>query len=308
MANRQTISFIKRRLDEAGIYPVSRYGQNFLTDLNLVRMIADSAELGPQDIALEIGTGTGSLTAMIAEKAGHVITVEIDKNLHQLAREELASFKNITFLQQDALRNKNNLSQELLDTIATAMSQIENAQLKLVANLPYNIATPIISNLLTYEDFVPTSMTATIQKELGERIVARPATSDFGSLSLWIQAQCDAEIVRIMNPSVFWPRPKVHSAIVHIVTNPEKRARIKDLKNYHQFIRSVFIHRRKYLRSVLVTVFKNQLTRQDVDEVLESMGLKGEYRAEQLAVAVMIELCERLYDRVAAVEQEGNSQ
>ncbi|MFP6587091.1 MAG: 16S rRNA (adenine(1518)-N(6)/adenine(1519)-N(6))-dimethyltransferase RsmA [Pirellulaceae bacterium] len=308
MANRQTISFIKRRLDEAGIYPVSRYGQNFLTDLNLVRMIADSAELGPQDIALEIGTGTGSLTAMIAEKAGHVITVEIDKNLHQLAREELASFNNITFLQQDALRNKNNLSQELLDTIATAMSQIENAQLKLVANLPYNIATPIISNLLTYEDFVPTSMTATIQKELGDRIVARPATSDFGSLSLWIQAQCDAEIVRIMNPSVFWPRPKVHSAIVHIVTNPEKRARIKDLKNYHQFIRSVFIHRRKYLRSVLVTVFKNQLTRQDVDEVLESMGLKGEYRAEQLAVAVMIELCERLYERVAAVEQEGNSQ
>lgn len=308
MANRQTISFIKRRLDEAGIYPVSRYGQNFLTDLNLVRMIADSAELGPQDIALEIGTGTGSLTAMIAEKAGHVITVEIDKNLHQLAREELASFNNITFLQQDALRNKNNLSQELLDTIATAMSQIENAQLKLVANLPYNIATPIISNLLTYEDFVPTSMTATIQKELGDRIVARPATSDFGSLSLWIQAQCDAEIVRIMNPSVFWPRPKVHSAIVHIVTNPEKRARIKDLKNYQQFIRSVFIHRRKYLRSVLITVFKNQLTRQDVDEVLESMGLKGEYRAEQLAVAVMIELCERLYERVAAVEQEGNAQ
>jgi 16S rRNA (adenine1518-N6/adenine1519-N6)-dimethyltransferase len=308
MANRQTISFIKRRLSEAGIYPVSRYGQNFLTDLNLVRMIADSAKLGPQDVALEIGTGTGSLTAMIAEKAGHVITVEIDKNLHQLAREELASFNNITFLQQDALRNKNNFSQELLDTIATAMAQIDNAQLKLVANLPYNIATPIISNLLTHEEFVPTSMTATIQKELGERIVARPATSDFGSLSLWIQAQCDAEIVRIMNPSVFWPRPKVHSAIVHIVTNLEKRARIKNLKNYQQFIRSVFIHRRKYLRSVLITVFKNQLTRQDVDETLESMGLKGEYRAEQLAVAVMIELCERLYERVAAVEQESDAQ
>ncbi len=308
MANRQTISFLKRRLGEAGIYPVSRYGQNFLTDLNLVRMIADSAELGPQDVALEIGTGTGSLTAMIAEKAGHVITVEIDKNLYQLAREELASFENITFLQQDALRNKNNFSQELLDAIATAMSQIDNAQLKLVANLPYNIATPIISNLLTCEEFVPTSMTATIQKELGDRIVARPATSDFGSLSLWIQAQCDAEIVRIMNPSVFWPRPKVHSAIVHIATNPEKRARIKNLKNYQHFIRSVFIHRRKYLRSVLITVFKHQLTRQDVDDVLESMGLKGEYRAEQLAVAVMIELCERLYERVATIEQEGTSQ
>ncbi len=302
MVNRQTISFLKKRFEEAGIHPVSRYGQNFLTDLNLVNMIADTAALGPQDVALEIGTGTGSLTAIIAAKAGHVITVEIDRNLHQLAKEELASFDNITFLQQDALRNKNHFSDELLATIDNAMENLENAQLKLVANLPYNVATPIISNLLTLEKHVPASMTATIQKELGDRIVARPATSDFGSLSLWIQAQCDAEIVRIMNPSVFWPQPKVHSAIVHMVTNHEKRSRISNLQNYHQFVRGIFLHRRKYLRSVLIKRFQQQLTRQNVDDMLNSMGLRGDCRAEQLAVPVMIELCERLHQCIQEKE------
>ena len=293
MVNRQTSTFLKQRMEEAGIRPVSKFGQNFLIDLNLVNMIADSANLTEQDVALEVGTGTGSLTGLIAQKAGRVITVEIDQNLWQLAQEELAGFSNITFLQQDALRNKNNLNPILVDTIRQAMSEIEGAQLKLVANLPYNIATPLISNLLTLDEFVPTSMTVTIQKELAERIVARPGTKDFGALSLWIQAQCNPEIVRIMSPKVFWPRPKVDSAIIHIETDTAKRNRIPDLAYYHRFVRSLFIHRRKLLRGVLVSVFKNELSKQDIDTVLEGINLTGSIRAEQLAVPVIFELCER---------------
>ncbi len=293
MVNRQTTTFLKQRMEEAGIRPVSKFGQNFLIDLNLVNMIADSANLKKQDVVVEVGTGTGSLTGLIAQKAGQVITVEIDQNLWQLAQEELASFENITFLQQDALRNKNNLSPILLDTIRTEMAKIENARLKLVANLPYNVATPLISNLLTLKDIVPTSMTVTIQKELAERIVARPGTKDFGALSLWIQAQCNPEIVRIMSPKVFWPRPKVDSAIIHIETDFTKRDRIPDLGYYHQFVRNLFIHRRKLLRGVLVSVFKNELSKQQVDEVLEGINLTGSVRAEQLAVPVIFELCER---------------
>jgi len=293
MVNRQTTTFLKQRMEEAGIRPVSKFGQNFLIDLNLVNMIADSANLTKQDVVVEVGTGTGSLTGLIAQKAGQVITVEIDKNLWQLAQEELASFENITFLQQDALRNKNNLSPILLDTIRTEMAKIENARLKLVANLPYNVATPLISNLLTLKDIVPTSMTVTIQKELAERIVARPGTKDFGALSLWIQAQCNPEIVRIMSPKVFWPRPKVDSAIIHIETDFTKRDRIPDLGYYHQFVRNLFIHRRKLLRGVLVSVFKNELSKQQVDKVLEGINLTGSIRAEQLAVPVIFELCER---------------
>lgn len=293
MVNRQTSTFLKQRMEEAGIRPVSKFGQNFLIDLNLVNMIADSANLTKQDVALEVGTGTGSLTGLIAQKAGRVITVEIDQNLWQLAQEELAGFNNITFLQQDALRNKNNLNPILIDTIRQAMSEIEGARLKLVANLPYNIATPLISNLLTLDEFVPTSMTVTIQKELAERIVARPGTKDFGALSLWIQAQCNPEIVRIMSPKVFWPRPKVDSAIIHIETDTAKRNRIPDLAYYHRFVRSLFIHRRKLLRGVLVSVFKNELSKQDIDTVLEGINLTGSIRAEQLAVPVIFELCER---------------
>ena len=293
MVNRQTTTFLKQRMEEAGIRPVSKFGQNFLIDLNLVNMIADSANLTKQDVVVEVGTGTGSLTGLIAQKAGRVITVEIDQNLWQLAQEELASFENITFLQQDALRNKNNLSPVLLDTIRTEMAKIENARLKLVANLPYNVATPLISNLLTLDDIVPASMTVTIQKELAERIVARPGTKDFGALSLWIQAQCNPEIVRIMSPKVFWPRPKVDSAIIHIETDFNKRDRIPELGYYHRFVRNLFIHRRKLLRGVLVSVFKNDLSKQQVDEVLESINLTGSVRAEQLAVPVIFELCER---------------
>ena len=293
MVNRQTTTFLKQRMEEAGIRPVSKFGQNFLIDLNLVNMIADSASITEQDIVVEVGTGTGSLTGLIAQKARHVITVEIDQNLWQLAQEELASFGNITFLQQDALRNKNNLSPVLLDTIRSEMAKAEGSRLKLVANLPYNIATPLITNLLTLDDIVPTSMTVTIQKELAERIIARPGTKEFGALSLWIQAQCHPEIVRLMSPKVFWPRPKVDSAIIHIETDFDKRSRIPDLTYYHRFVRKLFIHRRKLLRGVLVSVFKNELTKQQVDNILEGINLTGKVRAEQLAAPVIFELCER---------------
>ena len=305
MVNRQTSTFLKQRMEEAGIRPVSKFGQNFLIDLNLVNMIADSANLTEQDVALEVGTGTGSLTGLIAQKAGRVITVEIDQNLWQLAQEELAGFNNITFLQQDALRNKNNLNPILIDTIRQAMSEIEGARLKLVANLPYNVATPLISNLLTLDEFVPTSMTVTIQKELAERIVARPGTKDFGALSLWIQAQCNPEIVRSMSPKVFWPRPKVDSAIIHIETDTAKRNRIPDLAYYHRFVRSLFIHRRKLLRGVLVSVFKNELSKHDIDTVLEGINLTGSIRAEQLAVPVIFELCERFRVLQQTKEEEA---
>ena len=305
MVNRQTSTFLKQRMEEAGIRPVSKFGQNFLIDLNLVNMIADSANLTEQDVALEVGTGTGSLTGLIAQKAGRVITVEIDQNLWQLAQEELAGFNNITFLQQDALRNKNNLNPILIDTIRQAMSEIEGARLKLVANLPYNVATPLISNLLTLDEFVPTSMTVTIQKELAERIVARPGTKDFGALSLWIQAQCNPEIVRIMSPKVFWPRPKVDSAIIHIETDTAKRNRFPELAYYHRFVRSLFIHRRKLLRGVLVSVFKNELSKHDIDTVLEGINLTGSIRAEQLAVPVIFELCERFRVLQQTKEEEA---
>jgi 16S rRNA (adenine1518-N6/adenine1519-N6)-dimethyltransferase len=292
-ANRQTISYLRRRFGQVGLEPNARHGQNFLIDLNLIELLAQAADIGPQDVVLEIGTGMGSLTALLAEKAGKVVTVEIDQHLHQLAREELERYDNVVMVKQDALRNKNHFAQPVLDTVRAALDSVPGAQFKLAANLPYNIATPIISNLLICELPPPVSMTVTIQKELADRIMAAPNSKDYGALSVWIQSMCRVELVRALPPTVFWPRPKVHSAIIKIILEPERRAAIPDLEFFHRFARSIFFHRRKFLRSVAISAFKERLSKPEVDAVLQAQGLGAEARSEQLSVDQFLELSER---------------
>jgi 16S rRNA (adenine1518-N6/adenine1519-N6)-dimethyltransferase len=290
-APRQTASFLMQRFREVGLEPDKRRGQNFLIDLNLLEKLASEAKITDRDVVLEVGTGLGSLTALMAERAAAIVTVEIDKHLQQLAMEVLDPFDNVTLLPHDALRNKNNIHPDVLSTIRTKLEEDPNRQFKLAANLPYCIATPIISNLLSTPD-VPVSMTVTIQKELGERIIAKPRSKDYNALSIWIQAQCDAKILRTLPPQVFWPRPKVDSVIVQIIPNKEKRSRLPDLKFFHTFVRSMFFHRRKFLRSVLVAAMKGQLTKPEVDAIIESQQLGPTARAEELEIEQMISLCE----------------
>ncbi|WP_182865766.1 16S rRNA (adenine(1518)-N(6)/adenine(1519)-N(6))-dimethyltransferase RsmA [Rhodopirellula sp. JC639] len=291
---RQTASYLSRRLSEAGLRPVSKYGQNFLIDLNLVDLIANSAELRKTDVVLEIGTGVGSLTSRLSDAAGAVLSVEIDKNLHQLASEELTGRPNVKLLQGDALRNKNSLRADLIELITEAMQRIgSEARFLLVANLPYNVATPIISNLL-HQSPAPDVMVVTIQKELAERIVAEPGTKDYGALSIWIQSLCRAEIVRVLGPKVFWPRPKVDSAVIRLDFDPERRDAIADLDYFHQTVRALFFHRRKFLRSNVISAMKNRLSKPQVDEVLQSLGHGETARAEELSVQQIQQLVEAL--------------
>ena len=299
---RQTRSFLMQRLREAGIQPNRRHGQNFLIDLNLVQLIVRAAELEPRDVVLEIGGGTGGLTAMVAEKAAAVVSVEMDQNLAQLASETLHGFDNVTLLVADALKNKNRLNPVVLETVEQKLAEVPESRFKLVANLPYNIATPVISNLLAIES-PPVLMAVTIQKELADRILARPSTKDYGALSVWVQSQCRVELVRTLPPEAFWPRPKVWSAILRIVLDPEARARIPDLAYFHGFVRSMFFHRRKYLRSVVRSAYKGRLDTAAVDEALAEMKLGPESRAEQLDVETMLRLCETL----RAKEQLGST-
>ena len=295
--SRQTISYLTRRLADVGLQPNKRRGQNFLIDLNLVELIARTADIQSCDVVLEVGTGMGGLTALLAEKAAAVVTVEIDRFLCQLAREELERFDNIRFLQQDALRNKNNLDTAVIEAVQEALAAGSGRRFKLTANLPYGIATPVIGNLLQ-APVIPESMTVTIQKELAERIVAVPSTKDYSALSIWVQSLCDVELVRIMNPSVFWPRPKVESAIVQVRPRPDKRSRFADLDFFHHFVRSLFFHRRKFLRSVVVSAMKDRLTKAEVDKVLATQNLGPEARAEQLSVDEIIALSEAFRTRL----------
>lgn len=289
--SRQTASYLIRRFEDAGLRPDTRKGQNFLIDLNLLGILADSAQLEPCDVVLEIGTGLGSLTALMAPRVAAVVTVEVDAHVQQLAAEELVDHSNVTMLHQDALRNKNNLRPNVIAAVRERLAEVPGGRFKLVANLPYNIATPVISNLLSTE-IIPVSMTVTIQKELADRITARPSTKDYSALSIWVQSQCDAKILRVMPPDVFWPRPKVHSAIVQIIPNAQKRARIPDPVFFHMFVRDLFCHRRKYLRSGLVGALKGRLDKPAVDALMNELGLGAQVRAEQLSVESMIELCE----------------
>lgn len=286
---RQTVSYLIQRFREAGIVPRPQLGQSFLTDLNLVELLVKTADVQPNDVVLEVGTGAGSVTSLVAPRAAAVVTVEVDRSLFQLASEELYALGNVRMLNADALRNKNRLNPEVVEAVERELAAGPGRSFKLVANLPYNVATPVITNLLAL-DRAPRTMTVTIQKELADRMAARPGAKDYGALSVWVQSQCRVEIVRVMSPSVFWPRPKVHSAIVHVGLDDALRARLVDRAFFHAFVRAIFLHRRKFLRSQLASAVKGRLEKAESDAILASLGLGGDLRAEQLGVEAMLAL------------------
>lgn len=296
---RQTKTFLLERFREMGIRPATRHGQNFLIDLNLHQVIVDAAELTSDDVVLEIGTGTGALTELMAQSAAAVVTVEIDAHLFELASEQLIDLPNVTMLRLDVLRNKNQFDDRVMQAVGQVLAAAPGRRLKLVANLPYNIATPVLSNLLL-APHVPHSMVATIQKELAERITAAPSTKDYSALSVWIQSQCSAEIVRLLPPSVFWPVPKVSSAVVRLVVDSKRRAAIPDLHYFHQITKALFLHRRKFLRANMLSAMKRNLNKDEVDAILDALQFAPDTRTEQLDVATLLELAERL--RAAAPE------
>ena len=301
--NRQTVSYLSRRFAEVGLNPNKRHGQNFLVDLNLIQMIASSAKLTPNDVVLEIGTGMGSLTGLMALEAGTVITVEIDEYLFQMASEELEELENVIMLKQDALKNKNKMHANVINAVKEQLAVSPDRVFKLAANLPYNVATPIISNFLRSE-VVPASMSVTIQKELADRLVAKPGSKDYGALSVWVQGLCDVSIVRVMSPKVFWPRPKVDSAIIHIEHRPERRASFPDIDFFYAFVRAMFFHRRKFMRSVAVAAFKGQLDKPQVDEVLKAEKHGPTARTEELQGVELQKLCEAFRQQLIKVTGE----
>jgi 16S rRNA (adenine1518-N6/adenine1519-N6)-dimethyltransferase len=302
--SRQTLKFLMQRFSEAGVRLNPRFGQNFLVDLNLVEFLAREAELGPNDVVLEVGTGTGSLTGIMAESAAWVVSVEIDRQMHQLASEHLIDSENITLLHQDALSGKHTIAPEVRAVIAEQLAAAPGRQFKLAANLPYNIATPLIANLLATEP-IPVTMTVTIQKELADRIIAPPSTKDRSALSVWVQSQADSTILRVLPPDVFFPRPKVHSAILRIVTRPERRATLGDVGFFHEFVKSIFLHRRKFLRGSVVSAYGNQLSKTEIDAVLGQFEFSPTVRAETLEVPQLAALADAMRRALQAKAAES---
>jgi 16S rRNA (adenine1518-N6/adenine1519-N6)-dimethyltransferase len=290
-APRQTQSYLRELFQAYRLHPKNKLGQNFLIDLNLIDFLVRAAELTRDDLAVEIGSGTGSLTARLAELAGSVLSVEIDPAFHELARETVHSHPNVRLLLADVLKNKNLLNPEVLTNLEEMRNKYLPKHMKLVANLPYAVATPVISNfLIAGVEFE--RMIVTVQWEIAEKLVAKPSTKDYGALAVMVQSLADTEVLRKLAPTVFWPKPQVDSGIVKIVPNAEKRKLIPDVPRFRNFLRDLYSHRRKNLRGGLISLTGNQHDKGVVDAKLAKLGYTGTERAETLSIAQHVELCE----------------
>lgn len=298
-SDRQTRSHLMATFERHGFRPRTDLGQNFLIDLNIIDFVVRNGELTRDDVVLEIGAGTGGMTTSLAREAGHVVSVELDTNVFQLAQEAVSVYSNVTLLHQDALKNKNQFATEVMENLHKQLDDDPNRRMKLVANLPYSIATPVIANLVASE--LPwTRMVVTIQYELGLRMKAEPRDSHYGALSVWLQSQCFVKMIKKLGPTVFWPRPKVDSAIMRISPYHQKRALIADRPFFQDYLRRVFNMRRKLMRGVLCGMYRKELSKPEVDAVLQSMELGPNARSEELSVETHVELGNRLFAAIAA--------
>lgn len=288
---RQTLSYLRGLFEAHGLEAKSKLGQNFLIDLNLLDLIVRTAELDQSDAVLEVGTGTGSLTARLAEQAGAVVTVEIDTGLAPVARQVIGARPNVRFVFGDALASKNELNPDMLAAWDEAGALAHCTQRKLVANLPYVIATPIISNLLIARDDIE-RMVVMVQWEIAERLRAEASTKDYNALSVLVQSLADVEVVRKVLPTNFYPRPKVDSAIVKITPNPAKRARVGQVPKFRAFLRDLYVHRRKNLRQALSGWPSGRKDKVEVDAKLAALGIDGTLRSEALDIEQHLRLSE----------------
>jgi 16S rRNA (adenine1518-N6/adenine1519-N6)-dimethyltransferase len=280
---RQTLSYLRNLFEERGIKPRNKLGQNFLIDLNLIDLLLRAAELAPEDLVVEIGSGTGSLTAKLVGHAGAVLSVEIDPAFHTLVHEGLGDRENLVLLHADVLANKNRLNPDVLRALRDLLERSGCTRLKMVANLPYAVATPVISNFLLSE-FAFERLVVTVQWEIAARLLAEPGSKDYGALAVLVQSVADVELVRKLPPSVFWPRPQVESAIVLIRPSAAKRAHVGDAQRFRVFLRDLYAHRRKNLRGALAGLAGHPFSKEQIDRQLAELGIDGAVRAETLDV------------------------
>ncbi|MCU0702891.1 MAG: 16S rRNA (adenine(1518)-N(6)/adenine(1519)-N(6))-dimethyltransferase RsmA [Fimbriiglobus sp.] len=281
---RQTLSYIRGLLESNHLDPKNKLGQNFLIDLNMLDLVVRSAELTAEDSVLEVGTGTATLTHHLADRAGGVFTVEIDTRFYNLVQPGLAKRPNAVSFHGDILAGKNELNPDVLRGWAELTTKMGCSRRKLVANLPYAVATPVISNLLLLTDVPIDRMVVMVQWEIGERLRAAVGTKDYNALSVLVQSVADVETVRKVGPANFHPRPQVDSAIVKIVPNPAKRARVGNVKKFRDFLRDLYTLRRKNLRAALAGWPRGKTDKAGVDAKLKELGIDGNVRAETLGI------------------------
>jgi 16S rRNA (adenine1518-N6/adenine1519-N6)-dimethyltransferase len=265
-----------------------KFGQNFLIDEHVINKIISAADIGKDDCVLEIGPGIGTMTQYLAENAGRVVAVEIDKNLIPILGETLAEYDNVTIINDDILK---------VDINKIVEENNGGRPIKVVANLPYYITTPIIMGL--FEKHVPlSSVTVMVQKEVAERMQVGPGTKDYGALSLAVQYYASPYIVANVPPNCFIPRPGVGSAVIKLTRYETPPVEVKDDKLMFKLIRAAFNQRRKTLQNAVAGSNELAFTKEQVAAALEELQLSTNIRGERLQLAEFAALSDILLDKI----------
>lgn len=255
-----------------------KYGQNFLIDPHVLEKIVDAARITGEDCVLEIGPGIGTMTQYLAESAREVVAVEIDRALIPILEDTLSSYDNVTLINEDIMK---------VDIQRLVQERNQGRPIKVVANLPYYITTPIIMNLL--EKNVPLqSITIMVQKEVAERMQVGPGTKDYGALSLAVQYYARPEVVANVPANCFMPRPNVDSSVIRLTRYPQPPVEVADEKHMFAVIRASFNQRRKTLANGLANGMG--IPREQVTEALGKMGLSATIRGEALTLEQFAQL------------------
>ena len=261
-----------------------KFGQNFLIYTHVLEKIISAAGITKDDCVLEIGPGIGTMTQYLAENAGHVVAVEIDRNLIPILKETLADYDNVTVINEDILR---------VDIKALAEEYNGGKPIKVVANLPYYITTPIIMGL--FESGVPIdNITVMVQKEVADRMKEGPGSKDYGALSLAVQYYAEPEIVANVPPNCFIPRPNVGSAVIRLTRHKEMPVEMKDPALMFKIIRASFNQRRKTLQNGLGNAPELPYTKEQIAAAIAEMGLTPTIRGEALSLAQFAQLSDIL--------------
>lgn len=284
---------IEQILASIGARPDKKLGQNFLIDKNLISFLLGKAAITKQDIVIEIGPGTGTMTDALCELAGALVAVEYDKLLSRHITARFEQYGHVTVIQGDALHNKNRMNEQLVETVSNLRSGF-TGRVMLVANLPYNIAASAMTNLIVDEPRTD-SMYVTIQKEVAERMAADAGDKNYGPLSVIMQATGEVHLLKKLPHSVFWPAPNVESAMVSYVRCEDKCAQIKSFTVLREAVALLMGHRRKTIKAC--TKFAPEQFKQlDWPAVFADAGLAGDVRGETLSPQQYIIIANKMYD------------
>lgn len=285
---------LKALLAKYKIQPTRKFGQNFCCDDQLAEALARDANIQTNELILEVGTGTGALTRKLAELGNKVLSFEVDKALFELSSNELVAYKNLEVIHTDVLATENQLHEIFLNKIHRELASGEYAGLRLVANLPYNIATALVIQVFE-QNWPLQGMFILVQREAAERFLANPGQKIYGAVSILIQSHCYGRIVRIVPRDVFYPKPKVLSAFLELKSRPEEEK--LDSASYEIFralVRGLFSHRRKTLNKAAKLAVKEAPQLTLIHEVLEELAVETRARIEDLEPSIFEEVARKI--------------